>query len=182
MQNLAFDINQGSDLSDGQLDPERAVPPVPRISVQAFCESPDIHAAVQDAFEDRRMSKTTRSAQMGGLAASVEFYQTSPTPNLIIVESQGSAETIAAGLEKLAEVCDSGTRVVVIGHLNDVLLYRELIRKGISEYLVAPISPLQLVGVVSDIYASPQSDPVGRVVAFAGARGGAGSSTIAHNV
>ena len=40
----------------------------------------------------------------------------------------------------LAEVCDPGTKVVVIGHVNDVPLYRELIRRGVSEYLVAPVA------------------------------------------
>ncbi len=183
MENLAHDVNQPSGLTDGSSEtPQQTVAPVPRVSVQAFCETTDVQAVIQDAFEDRRMAKTMRTVQMGGLSAAVEFYQSSPTPNLIIVESQGSSDTIAAGLEELAEVCDSGTRVIVIGHLNDVLLYRDLVRKGISEYVVAPVAPIQLVEVISEIYTAPESDPVGRVIAFAGARGGVGSSTVAHNV
>ena len=44
-----------------------------------------------------------------------------------------------AELDRLAESCDAGTKVVVIGHINDVVLYRELLKRGVSEYLIAPI-------------------------------------------
>ena len=72
--------------------------------------------------------------------------------------------------------------MIVVGRTNDVELYRELMRRGASEYLVAPMSPLQLIEVISGLYLDPTAKPVGRVVAFIGARGGAGSSSIAHNV
>jgi len=57
-----------------------------------------------------------------------------------------------------------------------------LMRRGASEYLVAPLSPLHLIEVISGLYLDPDAAPIGRVVAFVGARGGAGSSSIAHNV
>jgi pilus assembly protein CpaE len=82
----------------------------------------------------------------------------------------------------LAESCDAGTKVLVIGHANDVVLYRELLRRGVSEYLVAPISPIQIMESISNLYNDPDSDPVGHVYAFIGAKGGVGSSTICHNV
>jgi pilus assembly protein CpaE len=72
--------------------------------------------------------------------------------------------------------------VVVVGRVNDVELYRELMRRGVSEYLVAPLNPLHLIEVISGLYLDPGCSPIGRVVAFVGARGGVGSSTIAHNV
>ena len=72
--------------------------------------------------------------------------------------------------------------MIVVGRTNDVELYRELMRRGASEYLVAPLSPLQLIEVISGLYLDPAAKPVGRVIAFVGARGGAGSSSIAHNV
>jgi pilus assembly protein CpaE len=72
--------------------------------------------------------------------------------------------------------------VVVIGHYNDVWLYRELIRSGVSEYVVAPISMADIVGVIAGIFVDPESEPLGRSLAFIGAKGGVGSSTIAHNV
>src|SRR5215469_14197343 len=51
-----------------------------------------------------------------------------------------------------------------------------------SEYMVAPLSPLQITEMIAGLYTDPGAKPVGRVIAFAGARGGVGSSTIAHNV
>ena len=85
-------------------------------------------------------------------------------------------------LDRLAEVCDPATKVIVVGRSNDVELYRELMRRGASEYLVAPLSPLQLIEVISGLYLDPGAAPIGRVVAVVGARGGAGSSTLSHNI
>ncbi len=56
---------------------------MPRISVQAFCESVDAAGAVQGAAEDRRMAKAHVRIQMGGMPAALEAYRASPTPNVI---------------------------------------------------------------------------------------------------
>jgi len=84
-------------------------------------------------------------------------------------------------LAQLASVCAATTKVIVIGHLNDVILYRELIRQGVSEYLVAPLHQLQIIESIGAIFRDPKAEPLGRVIAFVGAKGGVGSSTIAHN-
>ncbi|MEO0618627.1 MAG: AAA family ATPase, partial [Pseudomonadota bacterium] len=108
--------------------------------------------------------------------------QDAPTPNLIIVESMQERDGMLAELDQLAGVCDSGTKVVVIGHVNDVILYRELLRRGVSEYVVAPVSELKIMESISNLYNDPEADPVGHIFAFVGAKGGVGSSTICHNV
>jgi pilus assembly protein CpaE len=156
--------------------------PVPRISIHAFCEFPDSGAALQRAGTDRRLSKAHLTVQLGGITAAVEFYHGQVTPNLLVVETRLSGQAALDELDRLAEVCDPATKVIVIGRVNDVELYRDLMRRGASEYLVAPVSPLQLIEVISGLYLDPAAKPVGRVIAFVGARGGAGSSTIAHNV
>lgn len=181
---------EGSDVAifdDGHDDYEFAeaasnARPVPRISIQCFCESSDTAEAIQIAAEDRRLAKAHVSVHMGGAQAAVAHYQESPTPNLIIIESGLEREEMLYELDSLAECCDAGTKVLVVGVLNDVLLYRELLRRGVSEYLVTPLSPLQLMEAVSNLYNDPESDPVGNTVAFIGAKGGVGSSTICHNV
>lgn len=156
--------------------------PVPRISIQAFCEEQRVANVVQSAAEDRRLSKAHVSIHMGGAAAAVAHYQESPTPNLIIIESGLGAREMLAELDSLAECCDAGTKVMVIGHRNDVLLYRELLKRGVSEYIVTPVGSLQLIEAISNLYNNPDSDPVGQIMAFIGAKGGVGSSTICHNV
>ncbi len=156
--------------------------PIPRIAIQAFCETNEMAAVVEEAGADRRMSRAHLKVQMGGLPAAVEFYGSAPTPNLVIVETKGRAQEILSHLDGLAEVCDPGTKVLVVGHVNDVVLYRELIRRGVSEYVVAPLSMFDLLHAISELYHNPEAAPVGRSIAFVGAKGGCGSSTFAHNV
>ncbi|MFZ0424944.1 MAG: AAA family ATPase [Xanthobacteraceae bacterium] len=158
------------------------IAPAPRVSVQAFCESVDTAAAIQAAGEDRRMAKAHLRIQMGGLTAAIEAYQSSPTPNVIILESENRSEDILNALDQLAQYCDAGTRVVVIGRMNDVTLYRELVRRGVSDYLISPIDVLQIVRAICGLFSAPDAKPVGRVIAVVGAKGGVGSSTIAHNI
>jgi pilus assembly protein CpaE len=179
----AFDpqASQSYEVQDAIAPSDRARP-LPRISIQAFCETPGVAEAVQMASEDRRLSKTHVTIQMGGAAAAVAHYQESPTPNLIILESHLSRGELIAELDELAQSCDPGTKVVIVGKANDVVLYRDLMKRGISEYLVAPISTFDLMECLSALYNNPETDPVGQVLAFVGAKGGVGSSTICHNV
>ena len=156
--------------------------PVPRISIHAFCEFPDTGAALQRAGGDRRLSKAHLQVQLGGVNAAVEHYTGQITPNLLIVETKLSGQDALGELDRLAEVCDPATKVIVVGRANDVELYRELMRRGASEYLIAPVEPLELIEVISGLYLDPGASPIGRVVAVVGARGGAGSSTVAHNI
>jgi len=156
--------------------------PVPRISIHAFVEFPDTGAVLQRAGSDRRLSKAHLNVQLGGIGAAVEHYQGIVTPNLLIVETRLNGQAALDELDRLAQVCDPSTKVIVIGRTNDVELYRELMRRGASEYLVAPLSPLHLIEVISGLYLEPGATPIGRVITFIGARGGVGASSLAHNV
>jgi pilus assembly protein CpaE len=181
MTNLAYDSPVESE-SAKEIAAMHGLRPVPRISIQAFCETDGVAQPIERAGEDRRMTKAHLKVHMGGVATAIEFYQTAPTPNLIILESKREPRELLESLRQLAEYCDPSTKVVVIGHYNDVGLYRELIRSGISEYVVAPISMADVVSVISTIFVDPDSEPIGRSIAFIGAKGGVGSSTIAHNI
>src|SRR5689334_23314055 len=156
--------------------------PVPRISIHAFCEFPDTGAILQRAGSDRRLSKAHLNIELGGITAAVEHYRGQITPNLLIVETSHSGQTALDELDSLAEVCDPATKVIVVGRVNDVELYRELMRRGASEYMIAPVNPLHLIEVISGLYLDPDAKPIGRVISVVGARGGSGSSSIAHNV
>jgi pilus assembly protein CpaE len=158
------------------------IAPAPRVSVQAFCETVETAAAIQGAGEDRRMAKAHLRIQMGGLTAAVEAYQSSPTPNVIILESESRGNEVLEGLDQLANYCDPGTRVVIICRTNDVTLYRELVRRGVSDYLIAPVGTVQVVRAVCGLFSAPDAKPVGRIIAVVGAKGGVGASTIAHNI
>ena len=154
---------------------------VPRITIHAFCARTETIALVEAASADRRMVRASTSARHGGLAAAVEYYQNQSTPSLVLVESLDPAPLMLSLLDGLAQVCDPGTKVVVIGQTNDIALYRELMRRGVSEYLTQPSGPLQIIRAVSNLYADPSAPFVGRQIAFVGAKGGVGASTLAHN-
>jgi len=169
-------------MTDTAHTPERIIAPVPRITVQAFCETAETAAMIEESGRDRRMHKAHVKVQMGGGAAAVEAYRNAPTPNVIVIEAQGAKSRPLECLDALAEVCDPGTKVLVVGHVNDVALYRQFIQRGVSDYLMAPVAPLTLIAAVSDLFTAPGVKPVGRTVAVFGARGGVGASTIAHNL
>src|SRR5215813_7959318 len=92
--------------------------PVPRISIHAFCEFPDTGAVLQRIGTDRRLSKAHVAVQLGGIAAAVEHYNGQVTPNLLIVETKLQGTDALGELDRLAEVCDPATKVVVVGRVN----------------------------------------------------------------
>jgi pilus assembly protein CpaE len=158
------------------------IAPVPRITLQAFCETHDVAALIQTAITDRRMQKAVSKVQMGGPAAALDAFRDAPTPNVLLLESTWEPARLFEVLEQLSEVCDAGTRLVVIGHLNDILLYRELMKRGVSDYIVAPLGVTDVVRAVSQLYNTGDASGLGRIVAVYGAKGGVGSSTVAHNI
>lgn len=164
--------------ADAQISSAR---PVPYISVHAFCDDQNTAAAVYAMAQDRRMSKAHVSVEMGGLAGAYAWFAANPTPNLIIIETMLDSQSMLAQLDQLATVCDENTKVIMIGHMNDVLLYRQLMQRGVSEYIVAPIQPIQVMESISNLFTDPDTGPIGEVIAFIGAKGGGGSSTVCHN-
>ena len=157
------------------------IAPAPRVSVQAFCTTEETAAAVRSAGEDRRLVKAHLTVKMGGMDAAVETYSTVPTPNVIILETEGGRD-ILEGLDQLATVCDPGTRVVVIGSTSDVAPYRELLRRGVNDYVIGPVETLDVVRSICSLFSASDAITVGRIIAVVGAKGGVGASTVAHNV
>ena len=162
----------------GDLDSLR---PLPRISIHAFCESEGMQRIMERLASDRRMNKVSLRVTNGEIEAAASMFSASATPNLIVLETNRTPATLLEDLAPLAEVCDPTTRVIIIGRHNDISLYRELIRNGISEYLVAPVKMQDLLASIAAIFVDPEAEPLGRNIAFIGAKGGVGSSTIAHN-
>jgi len=155
---------------------------VPRITIHFHWTRPETGELIQRASADRRMERAKVVTQEGGLGGAVDFYQNQPTPQLLVVESLDPTPKLLSYLERLSEVCDPGTKVIVVGAANDIALYRELMRRGVSEYLVPPLGTLQLIAAITALYADPAQPFIGRQITFCGAKGGAGSSTIAHNI
>lgn len=153
-----------------------------RVTIDGFALTPDVAEVMKAVRDDRSFAKARMEVYPGGLAAAIVHYHDKPSPQVIVVEEDDSDTTLMTRLGDLAEVCEPGTRVIVIGALNDIKLYRTLIGNGVSEYLLRPVLPRQLMDAVTALFADPAASPKGRLVVFWGARGGAGSSTLAQNM
>src|ERR1700730_3576126 len=179
---MGVQMGEEGGVSAKEASSAQLINPVPRISIQAFCETQDIAAIVQAAITDRRMHKAHVKLHMGGAPAAVEAYRSAPTPNLIVLEATHDRNALIEQLDELSQFCDAGTKVIVCGKVNDIVLYRQLMLRGVSEYIVAPFGVMEFVQAVSHLYSAPGASPVGRVIAVIGAKGGVGASTISHNV
>jgi pilus assembly protein CpaE len=127
----------------------------------------------------------------GGVKDAVETLDGMPTPHLLIIDL-GDSEDPLADMEHLAQVCEPGTRVIALGAINDVQLYRALIDFGVDDYLVKPVSSEMLDDAVDRSLAHDDAageEPgggagagLGRLIGVVGARGGVGASTTAVNM
>jgi pilus assembly protein CpaE len=130
----------------------------------------------------------TPQVTAGSITDAIRRLNAAATPQLLVVDLSGSADPMA-DVGALADVCDEGTRVLAIGDVNDIALYRALIGFGVHDYLVKPLDAVQLAGSLGRAKDGPQAasaEPaaptVGRIVAVVGARGGVGATTIAVNI
>jgi len=155
---------------------------LPQISIHAFCDRQETAGVINESTRDWRMKRTNVKIYMGGLTAAIEYYHKENTPSLILIESGMRGQELFSQLEELASVCDAGTKVVMIGAANDIRLYRQLMEKGVSDYIVPPFHPISLIRSMGELYSDPDKPFIGRVAAFFGAKGGVGSSTLAHNI
>ncbi|MBI1188214.1 MAG: AAA family ATPase [Alphaproteobacteria bacterium] len=156
--------------------------PIPRITINAFCDRAEIARLIDQAAQDRRLSKAHVKIEMGGMESALSRLAGQASPNLLILDTTSHGAQMLAALDRLAEVVEEGCKVVIIGAVNDIPLFRELMRRGVSEYLVPPIQPLSLIRTIANLYVSPDKPFLGRLISVIGARGGVGASTIAHNI
>ena len=155
---------------------------LPGISIHAFCERNETGSSINMATHDWRMKRANVDIYMGGLTAAIEYYRNETTPNLIVIETGMNGAELFMQLEELASVCDADSKVIIIGASNDIRLYRQLIEKGVSDYLVPPFHPMSFIRSISDLYLSEDVPFIGKSIAVFGSKGGVGSSTIAHNL
>ena len=155
---------------------------VPHLTAAAFCLTAATRETIRRASEDRRLTRVKSELSDGGIAKARQAFETRRTPSLLVVEVATEGDALLKELEALAEVCDEETQVVVIGTRNDIDLFRALMARGIAEYLVSPITPLDYVSMVQRLFAEESTAKLGTVHAFVGAKGGVGSSTLAQNV
>ncbi|MDA0220471.1 MAG: CtpF protein [Proteobacteria bacterium] len=131
---------------------------------------------------DRRLHHSHVEVFDGDMPAAIARFTQVPTPRLIVIETAMSGDELLHALDALAENCDAGTHVLLVGADNDIIQYRALISRGISDYLLKPLTIGGLIEAAERIFIDPDAPQLGRVFAFFGAEGGVGTSTVAENV
>ncbi|CAN7631420.1 AAA family ATPase [Trinickia sp. LjRoot230] len=106
------------------------------------------------------------------------------SPLFLLVDLHGSTMPLS-DLGRLAEVCEPSVQVVALGERNDVGLFRSLLKLGVRDYLVKPLTVELLNRTVSladgKINTVVQSR-AGKTIVLVGTRGGVGVTTIGLNL
>jgi pilus assembly protein CpaE len=117
----------------------------------------------------------------GGLAKAGKALDGGKSPAVLLVDLADDAEPDAA-LGDLVKRCGPATRVIAIGTVNDVTLFRRLAARGVADYLLKPVSSEILCDALRRAGRAEGEAPDGkrraRVHAVIGARGGVGASTL----
>ena len=158
--------------------------PVPRITIDAFCQSKPVAKIVNEAFKDPIMTRAKAALLEGGLRDAIGYYSAgNGTPSVIVLEVGPEEANFLPVLDELAAHCSQTTNVIIIGHVNSVRIHRALQDRNVRDYLVVEeLERLDLVRAVSRIYSETSGVDHGHVTAVIGSVGGAGASTIACNL
>jgi pilus assembly protein CpaE len=111
-----------------------------------------------------------------------------PSPAVLLVDIP-SAEAAPALLDKLADVCEPGVKVIVSGKVNEYSFYCWLVEIGITSYLLKPFT-LQALEAAYLKVTQPQAaakgtaaeKKEGKLIPVLGTRGGVGATTLAVNL
>lgn len=121
--------------------------------------------------------------EKGGIDRLIAYLERAEVPPRLLLVDLSGLETPLSEVDRLAEVCEPNVVVIALGETENVHLFRELLRAGISDYIMKPLSADLLEPYVRERRASIVSTPGqprrGHVVAFAGGRGGVGVTTMA---
>lgn len=104
-----------------------------------------------------------------------------PSPRMLIVDIS-KVEDPSVRMAELAQVCEPGIAVIVIGTDNDIVLYRGLKAAGVAEYFFKPLVRNVVARACDAILkgaVTPSGINTGRLVIVLGVRGGVGATTIA---
>jgi pilus assembly protein CpaE len=156
----------------------------------AFIADAETHGVVSAVCQPRYPGF---SIMQGGTREAVDYLAAGAPPKVLIIDVSDSNKPLSAMLPIIAAFAED-TRLIAIGAVNDINVYREMIEAGISEYLIKPVTDKSLSSALaradehkSHAAAEPESKPAAdsgkrSLVAVLGTRGGVGASTVAMNL
>ena len=151
---------------------------LPTAGVGIISRDPETLSTARQLLEDWRFARVTVDIEEGDVETAIEKYTQYASPELLIIQTEDIDDAFLARLEELAGQCSEGTSAVVLGPVNDVYLYRNLIEMGVSDYLVRPIQLQVLSEVVAKTLITQLGVSGSRLITFMGAKGGVGTSSI----
>jgi pilus assembly protein CpaE len=122
-----------------------------------------------------------------GIKEAIKYLKSNRSPRILIIDLSQSDLPIN-DIASLSEVCEPGVEVIAIGIRNDVGIFRELVKLGIRDYLVKPLTTTHIIRSIENIVlrnkvtqTSSSFSKFGKIVSFIGTHGGAGVTTLAVN-
>ncbi|EKE09331.1 MAG: hypothetical protein ACD_16C00192G0013 [uncultured bacterium] len=122
----------------------------------------------------------------GGIREAIKYFGQNRSPEYLIIDISKSDLPIS-DLLKLSEICEPGVNVLAIGNRNDVVLYRDLIKLGIHDYLIKPLFADIVSRSLKNMVFGSEGEKIsqaksGKIITLLGARGGVGTSYIANTL
>lgn len=160
--------------------PAAIAPPTPELlqSAMVFTRDKDAEGVIRQC-----LTTLIPSAEFfpGTVDEAIAQLAERSSPRLLIVDVSGSADPVAQ-VRNLAEVCEPGTGVIVIGDTNDIRLYRELKQVGVVEYYFKPLVSTLISATANGILTGSveqRGSRTGKLIIVVGVRAGVGATMIA---
>jgi pilus assembly protein CpaE len=155
--------------------------PAGRPEALAFVTDAESEAVLQSVF----LEEVPGSVERGDITKAVQHLANTRSPRILVVDISDVVLPVSE-VHHLADVCEPGVSVIVIGTRNEVGLYRDLQQAGVADYIVKPLTANLIVRALSTIRRGAEPAPIsrklGKLIACVGARGGVGTSTVAVNL
>ncbi|MGB4106501.1 MAG: AAA family ATPase [Alphaproteobacteria bacterium] len=153
---------------------------LPAASVAVYSRDVETLEAARNLVNDWRFARVQIQVEEGDAITATNAYKELSSPDVVIVQTDTIEEPFIKKLEDLGSQCSEGTAAIVVGPVNDVSLYRRIIGMGISDYLVRPVKTEILADVIAKTLIQSIGVSGSRLIAFVGAKGGVGASTLAQ--
>src|ERR1700687_3070284 len=127
------------DWAAGDVDsPIKNAPPTgaPAPAAMAYLLDADSEGAVGHSFAD--LGFVEMRVRHGSIDTAIDELARRGWPRFLIVDISGIDDPLPR-INRLAEISDPETEVIVVGEHNDIVLYRDLKTAGVSEYFYKPL-------------------------------------------
>jgi len=151
---------------------------LPASSLAIFSNDRTSLEATEKLAEDWRFARVKIKAEEGDVKTAIKTYEEMKSPDLIILQTDSIDDSFTASLGELAGNCEEGTAAIVVGPVNDVHLYRQLIEMGVSDYLVKPLETEVLADVIAKALIARIGVKGSHLISVVGSKGGVGTTSI----